>query len=76
MASIDRDYGRIPEIRRDEGRRTVKALTTPKADNKTSTVSQPECNYSEALQGGSRRRIPAQDKDNQIKLAVEASSKI
>ena len=34
-ASMDRDYGHIPEIRRAERRRTVKALTTPKTDNRT-----------------------------------------
>ena len=46
---MDRDYGHIPEIRRAERRRTVKALTAPKIDNKKPAVSQPECNYSEAL---------------------------
>ena len=54
-ASIDRDYGHIPEICRAERRRTVKAITTLKADTtvdpltKKPAVPQPECNYSEAL---------------------------
>ena len=48
-ASMDRDYGHIPEIRRAERRRTVKAITALKTDTKKPAVPQPECNYSEAL---------------------------
>ena len=46
---MDQDYGHIPERRRAERRRTVKALTAPKTDIKKPAVSQPECNYSEAI---------------------------
>ena len=54
-ASMDRDYGHIPELRRAERRRTVKAISALKADPSIDLLDkgqagQPmECTYSEAL---------------------------
>ena len=55
-ASMDRDYGHIPELRRAERRRTVKGISALKADSiqlillDKGQAGQPmECTYSEAL---------------------------